>query len=111
MKRVVEMRKDIAFFTKMFPLVQIHPQAYGKSKSILCSESNSRALELLEDALKGRKIPNPSCETDIVDRSLRLGNSLAVEATPTMIFPDGKKVSGAKKADDIIRMIDLLDLE
>ena len=37
-KKITATRKDIAFFIKMFPLA-IHPNAYEKSKSIVCSKS------------------------------------------------------------------------
>ena len=37
-KQVIEKRKDIVFYLKMFPLQQIHPQAYEKSKTIVCEK-------------------------------------------------------------------------
>ena len=45
MKKIVEERKDIAFFIKMNPLKN-HPGAYEKAKAIVCEKS----LALLDDA-------------------------------------------------------------
>ncbi len=40
MKEVISRRKDIAFYIKLFPLVQLHPQAYDKAKAIVCDRSD-----------------------------------------------------------------------
>jgi thiol:disulfide interchange protein DsbC len=44
MKKIVAKRKDITFYIKFFPL-NMHKDAYWKSKSILCNKS----LQMLED--------------------------------------------------------------
>ncbi len=67
MKKIVEERKDIAFYIKMFPL-KSHPAAYDKAKAIVCEKS----LALLEDAHAKKPIPKPACETSVVDESIKL---------------------------------------
>ena len=52
MKKVIEKRKDIAFFIKMYPL-PMHKGAYEKSKTIVCEKS----LALLEDAFAKKTLP------------------------------------------------------
>ncbi|MDP2279584.1 MAG: DsbC family protein, partial [Nitrospirota bacterium] len=71
-KNVVEKRKDIAFYIKLFPLTKLHPDAYWKSKSIICEKS----LKLLEDNFEKKIIPKPSCETDVIDKNIKLAASL-----------------------------------
>ena len=101
MKKVVEKRKDIAFFIKLFPL-PMHKGAYEKSKAIICEKS----MALLEDAFAKKELPKPKCETTQVDDNLQLGKKLGINGTPALIFPDGSLVSGALDADAIISQID-----
>jgi thiol:disulfide interchange protein DsbC len=82
MKKVLETRKDIVFHVVMFPL-RIHPEAYVKSKAIICEKS----IKLLEDAY---------------DRK----HSLGITSTPALVFQDGRKASGAMKAEALIKLID-----
>ena len=96
------MRKDIVFYIKMFPL-SIHPQAYIKSKAIVCEKS----IKLLEDAYDRKPLPEPSCETDVIEKNIALVNSLGITSTPSVVFQDGRKASGAMKAEDLIKLIDM----
>jgi len=100
MKKTIDERKDIAFYIKMFPL-QSHPEAYQKSKSILCEKS----LSLLEDAFDKKPIPKPKCETAAVDESMKLAQKLGINSVPTLIFPDGKMIPGYKDAKTLIDLI------
>jgi thiol:disulfide interchange protein DsbC len=101
-KKVVEKRKDIAFYIKLFPLTQLHPDAYWKSKSIICEKS----LKLLESNFEGKTIPKPSCKTDAVDKNIKLAASLGITGTPTSILPDGSVLTGFLQADKLIELID-----
>lgn len=106
MKKVIAKRKDIAFYIKMLPLVKIHPKAYDTSKAIMCEDSNESALKLLEDAFNKKEIPKPSCDKNVVDETMKLANRLGISGTPTIIFKDGRLVSGAVQAEELIKMID-----
>ncbi len=99
--KVVKERKDIAFFIKLFPLKSIHPDSYRKSKAIACERDKAKALRMLEDAFAKKSIPQPSCDTKVIDDNLALGEKLGVQGTPTLIFPNGKRGSGMT-AQDII---------
>jgi thiol:disulfide interchange protein DsbC len=101
MKKVVTKRKDIAFYIKLFPL-KIHPDAYWKSKSILCNKS----LKLLEDNFEKKPIPQPNCEAKEIDENIKLGETLGISGTPTSIMPDGSVHIGFLSADKLIERID-----
>jgi len=101
-KKVVEKRKDIAFYIKLFPLTKLHPDAYWKSKSIICEKS----LKLLEDNFEKKSIPKPSCETDAIGKNIKLAGSLGISGTPTSILPDGSVLTGSQPADKLIELID-----
>jgi len=102
MKKVLEKRKDIAFYLKLFPLIKLHPKAYEKSMTIVCKKS----LELLEDNFAGKKLPPPECKTKEVDENLKLGERLGISGTPAIILPDGGIIPGYKNADALIQLID-----
>ncbi len=106
MKRVIDRRKDIAFYLKLFPLQQLHPQAYEKSKSIVCEQSNEKAIKLLEDAYAKKEIPKPSCDTKVVDENIRLALKLGIKSTPTLVLSDGRMAGGAMRAEELIKLIE-----
>jgi len=106
MKRIIEKRKDIVFYLKIFPIIQLHPQAYEKSRAILCEKSNEKALKLLEDAYNKKTLPKPSCDTKVVDENIKLAEKIGINATPTLVFSDGRVVSGAVNAENLIQLIE-----
>ena len=100
LKKVIEERKNIAFYIKMFPL-KSHPGAYEKSKAIVCENS----LALLDDAFENKPLPKAKCETSIVDENIKLAKTLDISSTPSLVLPDGKIFSGYKDAKAIINMV------
>lgn len=101
MKQVVEKRKDIVFFVKMFPLA-MHKGAADKAKAIVCEKS----LKLLEDSFAGKDIPAAKCTTSAIDDNIKLAEKLGISGTPAIIFPDGRVVSGYMPADSLIKEVD-----
>ncbi|GAB4424435.1 MAG: hypothetical protein OHK0032_19000 [Thermodesulfovibrionales bacterium] len=100
MKKVVNERKDIAFYIKMFPL-KIHPGAYEKAKAIVCEKS----LTLLENAFDKKELPKPKCETSVIDENIKLAEKLGISGTPALILPDGRVIPGAVEAKTLIDLI------
>lgn len=101
MKKVIEERKDIAFYIKMFPL-KIHPGAYEKAKAIVCEKN----LTLLEDAFEKKQLPKPKCETSAVDENIKLAEKLGISGTPALILPDGRIIPGYKDAKTLIELLE-----
>jgi len=99
--KVVEQRPDIAFLIKLFPL-KMHPNAYPKSKSIVCSKS----LQMLEDSFAGKQVPILPCEAPEVDETIRLAGDLGITSTPTLVLPDGRLKPGFRTAEALITMLD-----
>jgi thiol:disulfide interchange protein DsbC len=101
MKKIIEERKDIVFYIKMYPLVKIHPAAYEKSKAIVCEKS----LELLESAHSNKPLPKPNCETNAVDENIKLAEKLGITGLPALVFPDGRLMSGYRDAKGILTFL------
>jgi len=100
MEKVAAAHKDIAFLVKMYPL-QMHPDAYGKARAIVCAKS----VAMLADSLQGKAVPPPACETDQVDKNIALAKELGINSTPTLIFPDGRVFPGGRDAATIVRFL------
>jgi thiol:disulfide interchange protein DsbC len=100
MKKIIEERKDIAFYFKMYPL-KSHPAAYEKAKAIVCEKS----LALLDDAYEKKPLPKPNCDTNAVDESIKLAEKLGLSSVPTSILPDGRVMPGFKDAKTLLTLI------
>jgi thiol:disulfide interchange protein DsbC len=101
MKKVLEERKDIAFYIKLYPL-PMHKDAYGKAKTVVCEKS----LALLEDAFAKKPLPPAKCETSAIDDNLKLAEKLGIQGTPAIIMPNGTIIPGYKDAPSLIAAID-----
>jgi thiol:disulfide interchange protein DsbC len=100
MKKIIEERKDIAFYLKMLPLAS-HPEAYEKSKSIVCEKS----ITILEDAYEKKPVPKQNCGTTAVDENLKLVRKLGITSVPMVVFPNGTLHPGYKDAKTLITLI------
>jgi len=104
-KKVIEKRKDIVFYVKLFPLSSIHPKSHEKSEAIICEKDNDKAVRMLEDAYAKKDLPKAACEAKAVDETVKLGQSLGVHGTPTVIFADGK-IKNGMSAEDVMKLVD-----
>ncbi|MBF0345661.1 MAG: DsbC family protein [Nitrospirae bacterium] len=90
-------RKDVTRYVFLYPLTQLHPQAMEKSKFILCSKNQAKALE---DVMSGKydKEKIPSCKNPNTDQMLeehkKMAENVSVTSTPTLIV-NGQLVQGA----------------
>lgn len=101
MKALVETRRDIAFYIKLFPL-EAHKDARRKSESIMCN----RSMEMLEDAFKKKPIPDPTCKSDVVASTIALGKKLGITGTPSTILPDGRLIPGYVESQKLLTLLD-----
>ncbi len=100
MEKIIEKRKDISFSIILYPL-QIHPEAYEKSKSIVCAKS----LALLHDAYEKKPLPKPDCQTPVIDDNMKLGQALGITGVPALILPNGTVLMGYKDAEALTSLI------
>lgn len=96
---VVKADPAIAFLIKLMPL-KMHPNAYGISKTILCS---SNPLSVLEATFSGAPVAPSACPTTKVDETLATAQQLGITSTPTLILPDGTILPGYKKAPELLK--------
>jgi thiol:disulfide interchange protein DsbC len=84
---------NLSIYTFLFPIDQLHPDAANKSKKIWCAPDKVKAWD--EFFATGKVPDNAGDCGDPVEKTQALGNSLKVNATPTLIFADGTIVPGA----------------
>ena len=101
LQEVVKADANIAFLIKLMPL-KMHPNAYGISKTILCS---ANPLAVLEASFSGAPIASSACPTTKVDETLETAQRLGIASTPTLILPDGTLLPGYKKAADLLKIL------
>jgi thiol:disulfide interchange protein DsbC len=79
----------------MFPVIR--PENADQSRGVWCSEDRAKAW--LELALRGRPpVAKTTCDNP-VDKVLKLGHSLNVASTPTVILSNGVRYKGGMSAD------------
>jgi len=101
-QKILETRKDIAFYIKLLPL-PMHPNARGKSMSILC---NGKKPQLLYDAMADKELPKGECKTSELDDNAKLATEIGIHGTPGIILPDGRLIPGYVKSDVLIDLVD-----
>jgi thiol:disulfide interchange protein DsbC len=100
-KQVLAKRHDVAFYIFLRPLA-MHKDAYKKAQAIICAGS----LALLDDALSGKAVPEPTCPGGQVDKNIALADSLEFRSTPTLVREDGMVNAGYLPAEQLSAWID-----
>jgi len=84
---------DITVYTFLFPIDALHPDAPRKSKLIWCSSDRQKAFD---DWMQRGVAPSSDANCDDpVAKIVALGEKFRIQATPTLIFADGRIVPGA----------------
>lgn len=83
---------NVTIYNFMMPIASLHPNAYQKTVQILCQPDPTKAWT---DWMRDKKQPPKvaECENSL-DETLALGEKFGFSGTPTLVFPNGKVVSG-----------------
>lgn len=103
-EKALQQVDDVTIYVFMYPVIR--PENADHSRAVWCSPDRAKAwLELA--AAPRPKVPEggPGCD-DPVDKVLRLGRSLAVNSTPTLVLANGERVSGGLSAPDLRALLD-----
>jgi thiol:disulfide interchange protein DsbC len=93
---------NVTIYTLLYPLDGLHPDARRKAEAIWCAEDRVKAWDAFMQ--KGTLPESRSCDNP-VDHNVRLGNSLGINGTPTIIFEDGALAPGMLPAAEIERRL------
>lgn len=102
LKKLVASDKSVTVYVKLLPL-QMHPQAYDKARVIMARNS----LDLLDKAFAHQPLPaaSPLDPRQPVDETINLAMSLGINATPTMVLPDGRVVQGSRDVNVLQKLL------
>jgi thiol:disulfide interchange protein DsbC len=101
-ERTLQQVNDITVYVFMYPVIR--PQNADHSKAVWCAPDRTKAW--LDLAIHHRPPAVPaSCENP-VEKNLRLGQSLGVNSTPTLILANGERVSAGLSAKDLAEVLD-----
>ena len=95
---------NVTIYTFLMPLDGLHPDARAKAEAVWCSKDRAEAWDSL---MKTGSVPSDSAKCDTpIDRNLSVAASLNITGTPTLISGDGRKMPGARSADQISSWLD-----
>ena len=89
---------ELAFYIKLIPFKQSSKKI---TQTILCNKS----MEQLEMAFSGQALPEPTCESDVIEKNLALAQALNIRGTPAIILPNGQISSGYRSLEDLLKII------
>ena len=102
LKKLVALEPDLVVYIKLFPL-KMHPHAYDKARVIL----GEKSLMLLEKSFAGEALPAPKARDakKAVDDTMRFAESVGINATPTLVLPDGRILPGLQDAEAMRKLL------
>ncbi len=94
--------KGIKVYTFLFPLESIHKHSRAKAEAIWCAKDQHKALQtiMLDDKQAG-DIKSTICNNPIAE-NIKLGDSLGITGTPTLIAKDGRIHAGGFSAQQLM---------
>jgi len=94
---------NVTIYMFLFPIDSLHPKAPEMSKKIWCSPDKVKAWD---DYMQKGTIPasDSSCQNP-VDKIVEYGRKKGINATPTLVFPNGDRVPGAVSAAQMESML------
>jgi thiol:disulfide interchange protein DsbC len=95
---------NVTIYVFMYPVIR--PENADHSRMVWCSADRAKAWLELAAAPKP-KVPNaPKNCGDPVDKVLKLGRSLAINSTPTLVLANGERVGGGLSPEDLKELLD-----
>ena len=98
LERNLQKLDNITVYNFIYPILN----SGSISRNIFCSENPVAAFE--SHMLEGKnpaESPEGKCDFSALQRNLAVGRELGITGTPTIIFPDGSRVSGVLSPDQI----------
>ena len=94
--------KNLTVYMFLYPI--LGPDSTAKSQNIWCAANRTKAWQ---DWMLRQKTPAAAqCDTAAVQRVLEFGRGHRITGTPTIVFEDGRRVSGAMDAAALENMLE-----
>jgi len=96
--------KSLATLEEGFKLISLHGELRQLQKSPAGKETDVARLQKQFDD-RVRELTVDACQTPQVDATKALARELGLNGTPSLVLPNGSVVTGARQADDLIKLI------
>jgi thiol:disulfide interchange protein DsbC len=101
-EKTLQQVEDITVYVFMIPVIR--PDLADHSKAVWCSPDRAQAW--LDLAVRGKRAAaKPACGNPI-EKNVQLARRLRVQATPTLILPNGERHDGGMPLPELIRRLD-----
>jgi len=90
---------DVTEYVFLYPLESVHPGATAHAQAIWCARD--RAAAWTAWMAEHKAPPAGSCAAEPLAENAALGQSLKVDSTPTLFLASGRRVGGARSADEL----------
>ncbi len=98
LEKTLAQLNNVTVYTFLYPILS--PDSHAKSQAIWCAANRGQAWQAW--TLNNQALPtNTKCDTSVLRKNLELGRKLNVTGTPTVIFANGRRLSGAPSAEKI----------
>ena len=91
---------DITIYTFLYPILS--EDSHVKAKAVWCAADRPKAWSEL--MLNAKVPPVVDCDTPI-EKNLELGRKYRINGTPTLVFANGERVSGAVPGDQLEKLL------
>lgn len=94
---------NITIYLFLYPIKSLHPNSENIAQQISCAKDQ---YQTWQDYLIDKKQPAKvkACSTPI-DKNIALAQKIEVDGTPTFFLKDGSRISGARDAEEIERLL------
>jgi len=101
--KLEKMMPDLAIHIMLYPLQQLHPQAYDKARVVLATK-NRKNLDL---AFDGKELPKLKSDAGkaAVDAVIAFAQDQGINSTPTILLPDGELYQGQRDAATLMKVL------
>lgn len=93
--------KDVTIYTFLYPILS--EDSTAKSRNIWCAKNSAKVWN--DWILDARVPPSVSCDSEVIERNVALGQKLRINGTPTMFLADGRRLGGYLPAAEIERAL------
>jgi thiol:disulfide interchange protein DsbC len=103
-ERSLQQIDNVTVYVFMYPVIR--PENAGHSRAVWCAADRAQAwLELAAAPRPKVPVAASGCD-DPIDKVLKLGRTLGVKSTPTLILANGERVSGGLAPSDLRDLLD-----
>lgn len=103
-ERSLQQIDNVTVYVFMYPVIR--PENAHHSRAVWCAPDRAKAWLGLAAAPRPKVPVVASACDDPLDKVLKLGRSLGVKSTPTLIFANGERISGGLAPSDLRDLLD-----